>query len=100
MAPPSRGALHLLEQMCIGSAHREHLRVPLQPQFESSIGLAMHGRDGIDIDDRPAMNLPERLGVEFRREFLDRLADHEFAVGGDDERVLVVGAGSRAPLRP
>jgi hypothetical protein len=34
-----------------------------------------HAGDGPDIDDRGPVNLPEPLGIEFFREFLDRFPD-------------------------
>src|SRR5882672_10405456 len=86
-----RPALHLLEQVRIGRADGEGLRVALQPHFKAAVALAMHGSDLVDIDHRAAMNLPKQFGVQFGHEVGDRLANQRLAVGGDHQRVLAVG---------
>ena len=51
----------------------------------------VHPGDRVDIDQRAAVDLPERLRVELLDELLDRPADQRFLLRRDDQRVLVVG---------
>ena len=41
--------------------------------------VARHAGDGIDVDDRAAMDLPEHCGIELVDQFLDRPADQRLA---------------------
>ena len=53
--------------------------------------VALDAGDRAQVDDRAAVDLPERFRVELVEQLLDRLLDQRLAVGGDDLRVLVLG---------
>src|SRR5438105_4799081 len=62
--------LHLTEQMNVCVAHRQRLLALLQLHRHPPAHIALHVRDGVDIDYRGAVNLPENLRVELVRKFL------------------------------
>src|SRR5208282_2504447 len=83
--------LHRLEQVGEGAADDKLLRARLEDDDRLVAVVAVDARDGAQVDDGAAMDLPEELRVEFVEELLDRFADQRLALGGDDFGVLVLG---------
>src|SRR5512147_1320556 len=83
--------LHLLEQVRVVAADFE-LVGPAADLYElPTPEVARDAGNGIGVDDRRAMDLPELLGIELLDQFLDRLADQRLEGLCLHARVLFVG---------
>ena len=57
-------SLHLLEQVLVGSRHRDGPRKPLQLHRHTTIAVALTRYDIANVDDGTAVHLPEVGGVQ------------------------------------
>src|SRR5262245_64354168 len=89
LVKPARS--HLLEQMGVVAADFQLGRLAFDLDQLTPAKVTRDADDRLHIHDRGAMDLPEKLGVEFVDQFLDRLADQGLVTLGLDPRVLLVG---------
>src|ERR1043166_3759073 len=87
---PANG-LHLPESMRVRIAHREELLALLEPDPQTTAHVARQAGDRVHVDERAAMDLPERARIELVDELSYRAPDQRFLLRGHDARVLVVG---------
>src|SRR5215471_3675851 len=81
-------ALHSLEQMHVRFADRQRFLALLQLHAHMPGHVARDPGNGIDVDERATVDLPERLRIELVDQLLDGAADEGFLLSRDDERVL------------
>ena len=82
--------LHALEQPRIAAADFELLVVPAHGHDLAAAEVAAHAGDGLDVDQRAAVDLPELLRVELVHQLLDGLSDQRFNLRCLHARVLFV----------
>src|SRR5690242_19573039 len=83
--------LHRLEAMRERARDGELLGARLQRDDRLVAPVALDARDRVQVDDRRAVDLPERILVELVVQVLDRLLDQRLGLRRDDLRVLVLG---------
>src|ERR1700741_5058686 len=84
------GRSHALEQMGVAAADFELLVAALDGDDLAPAQVARHAGDGVRVDQRRAVDLPEQVGVELVDELLDRLADQRLDRRRLDAGVLLV----------
>src|SRR6266496_3568377 len=88
----AQASLHLLEQMIEAAAHFEFFLAAFNMHDLMAAEISAHLLDGVDADDRGAMDLPELVRVQLIDQLLDRLADQGLETLGLHSSVFVLGA--------
>src|SRR5471032_1654201 len=76
--------------MRIRRTDRKQLATLLQLDLKRADQRLVQRLDGVDVDDRAAVDLPEDVRIELGEQFLDRFANDRFLFLCIDQRVLVV----------
>ena len=81
---------HRFESLRKGAAHFNSLGDTVEGDMEAPLGVPVNFRDGSQIDDAGAVDLPEQIGVEFLEQFPDGFAQKRLGAGGAQARVFFV----------
>src|SRR5437870_517681 len=74
--------LHLLEKVRVDARDDERFVLALDLHVRLAAEVARDARDGVHVDERRAMDLPEHLRVEAVHELLDRRLDERLGIRG------------------